>query len=102
MVLAPTVAAADCPPQDVVLVYTITSLMESSKPNFSLGSTNTRSYLMAAASHGCIRLTSTQGDGTPLTVSGGVVSLSKDPLVVAIFDDTARAKKAIALVGLPA
>jgi hypothetical protein len=52
MLPAPTVAAANFPPQDVVLVYTITFLMDFSKPTSSLGSTNTRLYLMAAASPG--------------------------------------------------
>jgi hypothetical protein len=102
MVPAPTMLAADHPPQDMMTVYTITSLMDSSKPTSSFGSTNTRSYLMTAASPGGLCLTSTRGDGTPWTVDQGAVSPFNELLAVAISNNTAGAKKAIALVGLPA
>jgi hypothetical protein len=49
---APVVAVAERPPQDVGSVYTITSSTDSSKSTSPLGTTNTRLYLVAAASPG--------------------------------------------------
>jgi hypothetical protein len=125
VVLAPAVAVAERPPQDVGLVYTITSLTDSSKSTSPLGTTNTHMYLMAAASPGslCISApeftpvganlassyarmgaastTPTRENGTPSTVSRGAVSPSDQPSIKAMSDDTARAMIAIALVGPP-
>ncbi len=123
MVPVPVVAVAERPPQDVGLVYTITSSTDSSKSTSPLRTTNTRLYLMAAASPGSLRImapkftpvganhsssyarigaasmASTWENGTPLNVSRGAVSLSDWPLIKAMSNDTARAMMAIALVG---
>jgi hypothetical protein len=125
MVPDPTVAVADRPPQNVVSVYTITSLMDSSKPASSLRTTNTQLHLMAAASPGglCImepkftpvgvnlagnyaragaaNRSPTWGDGTPLTVGRGAVSPSDRSLRVAMSNNTAKATMAVASVCLP-
>jgi hypothetical protein len=125
MVPAPAVAVAERPPQDVGLVYTITSSTDSSKSTSPLGTTNTRLYLMAAASPGSLRVTApefapvgsnlassyartgaasttrTRENGTPSTVSRGAVSPSDRPSIKAMSDDTAGAMMAIAFVGPP-
>jgi hypothetical protein len=95
MVPAPAVAVAGRPPQDVGLVYTVTSLTDSSKFTSPLETTRTHLYLMAAASPGSLRITApkftpvganlassytrtgaasttpTWKNGTPLTISRG-------------------------------